>query len=557
MTSPFSHHPAHYTADVVVIGAGAAGALAAYDLSSRGHRVLMIDAGPRIDRVAAVNNFRASPTKGSNSAFPENAWAPVPDDQNVANYYVQTQIDHPWDQLVGLYLKAVGGTTWHMTAHAERLVPNDFRMESTYGRGLDWPIGYDDLEPYYTRVEREWGVAGENGVSISPDRHNLPYPMPAIPPTWLDHQVALAAQQLNPPLTVAPFPHARNSTFYDNRVPCCGNANCNAICPVAAKYDASVHVAKAEAAGARLLDSAVVYAIDVNPDPTDDRVSAVRFRRADGSEGIATGKVFILAAHAIETPKLLLMSKNWRTPNGVANRSDQVGRNLMSQLEVTTSGIANTSVYPYRGPVSATSGILEYRDGPHRHEFAAFGTFILNGASNPRLGPLTLANNAIDSGLLGSALRRAVSDTAMHEVAINCAAEVLPNSENRVTPDDSHFDALGMPYPNIRYKIDEYTLRGIRVATRMQRAILNQMGDTTRQQPKIAGAAAVITGTARMGTDPAHSVVDSCSRSHDHRNLYIVGTCNYPTSGFASPTLTAAALALRAAAQIDAGINQG
>jgi choline dehydrogenase-like flavoprotein len=546
-----------YSADVVIIGAGVAGATAAYELSRLGHRVLMIDAGRRIDRGTAVNTFRASPTKGNNAPYPQDACAPVPDDLAPWSYYVQEGVANTApNKFAGLYLKAVGGTTWHMTAHAERFYPNDFRMQSMYGRGVDWPIAYSDLEPHYTRAEREWGVSGQTGISISPDRHGLPYPMGPIPPTYLDHRVAAAAEALG--LTVAPFPHGRNSSFYDDRPACCGNANCNAICPVAAKYDASVHVAKAEALGAQVLDRTVVYAIDVNPDGQDDRIEKVRFRRFDGSEGSATGKVFLLAAHAIETPKLLLMSKSERTPNGVANRSDQVGRNLMGQLDVTSVGVVSEPVYPYRGPVSATSGILEYRDGPHRKDYAAFGTFILNGGPDPRLGPLTLADQGIARGLFGAALRDHVAATAARQVGINCSVEVLPDAGNRVEPDTHKMDALGLPYPKITYALSEYTLKGGEVAEAMQKAVISAMGAKIDDITTTIGTStAIIAGTARMGTDPATSVVDGCCRSHDHRNLYIVGNCNFPTSTFSSPSLTTAALALRAAAQIAVAATQG
>ena len=544
-----------YEADVVIVGAGVAGATAAYELSRLGHRVLMIDAGPRIDRGTAVNIFRANPTKGNNSPYPQNAWAPVPDDLAPWTYYVQDGVaDDAPNKFAGLYLKAVGGTTWHMTAHAERFYPSDFRMKSDYKVGVDWPITYADLEPHYTRAEREWGVSGETGVSISPERHGLPYPMGPIPPTYLDRRVAAAAATLG--LTVAPFPHGRNSEFYDDRPACCGNANCNAICPVAAKYDASVHVAKAEALGARLLDKAVVYAIDVNP--VDDRVERVRFRRPDKSEGTATGKVFLLGAHAIETPKLLLMSKTERLRNGVANRSGQVGRNLMGQLDVTSLGLATYPVYPYRGPVSATSGVLQYRDGPHRKDYAAFGTFILNGGPNPRLGPLSVADQGIANGLFGKALRDYVESNAARQVAINCSVEVLPDENNRIVPDESKTDALGVPYPKITYELPAYTTKGGDVAAKMQRDILVAMGARESEITlSKATSTAIIAGTTRMGNDPATSVVDSCCRSHDHRNLYIVGNGAFPTSTFSSPSLTTAALALRAAAQIAAAVNQG
>src|SRR5262249_32278918 len=138
---------------------------------------------------------------------------------------------------------------------------SDFRMKSVHGVGVDWPLSYSELEPWYGAAEREIGVAGVDSRDLGAPRSTR-YPMPPIPPTYLDKQWAAAAAKIG--LRVVSTPQARNSVTRDGRPPCCGNNNCIPICPVGAKYDASVHVAKAEKLGVRVLSSAVVHRISAS-----------------------------------------------------------------------------------------------------------------------------------------------------------------------------------------------------------------------------------------------------------------------------------------------------
>ena len=545
-----------YEADVAIVGAGIAGATIAYKLASPTCRVLLLDAGPRIDRVTAVNRFKASPTKGNNSPYPVNPYAPDPDDQVPQNFYVQAG-PVPF---TALYMKVVGGTTWHMTAHAERFQESDFRLQSRFQRGVDWPVSYQDLLPAYVEAEKLWGVSGNVEDTIAPPRYGEPYPMPALKPTYLDRRVKAAIGKLG--LEVALYPHGRNSVPYDNRPACCGNANCNAICPVAAKYDASVHVTKAEEKGARVLSQCVVDHIDLEKGADGKaRVSGLSFVRADGSggRGYVRATVYVVAAHAIETPKLLLLSKDAAlAPTGVANSSGAVGRYLMTTMDLTSTGQAKEPLYPWRGPVSATSGLRNFRDDPKtRGSTAAFATFILNGYNNPRLGPIELALSAISgANLVGKELATSLSATAARSLAINSSVEVLPSASNTVVPDEKR-DLLGQPLPRVSFDIDDYTRAGIAEAQQVHGRILKHMGD---DDPDIGSAevgGAIIAGTARMGSEAASSVVDKDCRSWDHDNLFVVGNCNFPTVSIASPSLTTTALALRAAQRIKTIVNQG
>ena len=518
-----------HAADVVIVGSGVAGSIMADQLAKTGLSVLILEAGPRVDRGDALERFRASKLKTTLSPYENPAHAPSPDIDRLADYYVQSGTT----VFEGIYLRAVGGSTWHWGGNASRLHPNDFVMRSKYGVGVDWPIPYASLLSHYDQAERELGVAGDPATCLVPAPRGA-FPMPPIPQTYSDRVVARAAAPLG--LTLLPTPQARNSEMYDDRPPCCGSAMCVPLCPVGAKYDGSVHATKAEAAGAKLLDNAVAHRIDKD---VTGRITAIRFLRPDGSEGIATGRAFVLAAHAMETPKLLLMS-------GIANSSDQVGRNLMGHIQCGYVGLAGEKIYPYRGPVE-TSGFAEWRDGDFRSQHAAMGSGSSNQGWIRAIGPQVRAGELIaKAGLVGTALRRALAEQSLREVAIGGSAEILPSPDNRVTLDEKR-DAIGLPRPNIRFAIDDYTKRSIDLGQQRHRRIMDALNCTSVLDGPPRVNTSIIGGTTRMGTDPKTSVVDTDLRCHDHRNLYVVGSAVFPTMGISPPTLTIAALALRAA----------
>jgi choline dehydrogenase-like flavoprotein len=524
-------------ANVVIVGAGVAGMLVAYRLAQAGVKVLVLEAGPPVDRSEALAHYRNAVAKTPESPYPDTFYAPRPAVDKLDAYYVQAGPVF----FKSTYERRVGGTTWHWLGTTLRHLPNDFRLRSLYGVAVDWPIRYEQLEPWYCAAEQELGVAGDSEEDLGSPR-SQPYPMQALPLTYLDKQMAVAVAPLG--LHVHVTPQARNSRAFDGRPPCCGNASCVPICPIAAKYDASVHVGKALALGAQILDQAVAHFVEVD---ADGRVIGIRFKRPDGREQRAVGEIFVLAAHAIETPKLLLMSRTDALPNGVANRSDQVGRNLMDHPVQLSWALAKEPLYPYRSPLE-NAGIEDLRDGEFRRERSAFRMAIgEDGWSFPGTPPDVLATQLIASGLRGRRLREQLAAHVARQFRFANLVEQMPNPENRIVPDFEQVDALGIPRPRIHYSLDEFTLRGMAEARRVSEQVFAAMGASLIQHGEEHQGAGHVMGTYRMGDDPQSSVVNAEQRSHDHPNLFLLGSGVFPTVGTANPTLTIAALALWAA----------
>ena len=541
--------------DVVIVGAGVAGALVAWRLGAAGIRVALLEAGgAQVTREEAVTRYGQSTTKALGAPYAMAAAGPEHPGPAKA-YYDQAG---PEDYL-STYERLAGGSTWHWLGHTPRLLPADFSMNSTYGVGVDWPIGYADIEKWYCAAETALGVAGDDAQwgNVHGAFRSQRFPMPPIWPSWSDDYVARRVNGLTldgHQVQVLATPAARNSKPYDGRPPCAGNASCVPICPIGAKYDGSVHVRKALATGGvSLISNAVVVRLDVG---ADGRIEGVCYQHPDRSRHTLRGRVVVIAANAIESAKLLLMSADpQHAPNGVANSSGLVGRGLMDHIQKSVFVRTRDPVYPFRGPPS-TSGIEVFRDGPFRAERTAL-RFSLNndgwGRRNPG-SPFADVDALVDAGLFGAALRRRLFETVTHQLRISLSTEVLPDLDNRVTL-SSLLDADGLPRPRISFRVPEYTRRGFRpaldiiegLATAMQATVVEEDGSS---EPGHYSGAGHVMGGCRMGTDRTQAVADPDGQTFDHDNLFICGASLWPTCGTANPTLTVAALALRTAESI-------
>ena len=522
--------------DVLIIGSGIAGALAGAKLAGKGLTVAFLESGKRIERSDAVQTFWDAAIKVPESAYPNDPTAPHPLSHRIGDYYQQMGPE----TFKSTYIKVVGGTTWHWLGTTLRNVPADFKLKSLYGHAIDWPFDYDALEPFYLAAEQEIGVSGDNNEDLGSPRSG-DFPMPVIPMTYLDKQFAKALEGSK--YQVRSTPQGRNSVDREDRPQCCGSGSCIPVCPVQAKYDATVHLAQAEAAGAVIYDQTTATRLNLG---TDGQIASVDFRRADGSTGTAKGKVVVVAAHAIETPRLLLNSAQEGAANGIANSSDQVGRNLMDHPSKLSWAETPEPVWPYRGPLS-TSGIENVRDGDFRKERAAFRIEIGNDGHNwPTGAPLSTAAALAKQGLRGAELDAAIKKATSRHIRLASLVEQTPEAENRVTLDPDKRDANGMPLPRIHYDYSDYTRAGLDAAQQAHDEVFAALGATNINHANDINGSGHVIGTVRMGTDAASAVVDADLRSFNHHNLFLLGSGTFPTSATANPTLTIAALSLRA-----------
>jgi choline dehydrogenase-like flavoprotein len=321
---------------------------------------------------------------------------------------------------------------------------------------------------------------------------------------------------------------------------------------VQAKYDATVHLEKAKAAGARILSNSVAVRIDVGP---DDLVRGIVIRRPDRSETELQARELVIAANAIEGPKLLMMSRSERFPDGVANRSGAVGRYLMDHPVQLTRALSPVPVWQRRGP-QEVSAIHELRDGDHRRRHGAMLMNVGNQGwewAGPDLAGL--AKGFVAGGLSGTKLLDAVRSHASRETTLVALTEQLPDRDNRITPDFDRLDAIGVPKPRVFFRLDDYTTAALAAARKIHEQLFLALGASEIGHLPYAEGAGHIMGTTRMGADRDTSVANGSGRSHDHANLWFAGSSLFPTSGTANPTLTNAALALRTAEAIKAAMK--
>ena len=346
-------------------------------------------------------------------------------------------------------------------------------------------------------------------------------------------------------ITFHSLPQARNSIAYGGRSPCRACGTCH-VCPTGAKASIDLtHVPEAEATGhARVLTEATVLRLEVD---RAGEVSAAVYARPDKVEQRVTARVFVVAAGAVETPRLLLLSASRTHPDGLANQSGLVGKFFMSHPSIDVTGRASAKVHPYRVGFS-TAMARQFAVGPDRATRAAFFLEFLNSA-----GP-TPDQIATRSALWGDALREHVREEFGRRLGIRVYCEQLPERANAVSLNPKVRDYFGNPVPHLRYDVGRYERRALDDGKQVAARIFAAMGVTDVRGSGLTFAGHQI-GTHRMGTDPSASVVDANLRAHDVPNLYLVGSGCFVTASSSPPTLTIAALAIRAAEHIAARLR--
>jgi choline dehydrogenase-like flavoprotein len=496
------------SADIVVVGAGPCGSLVAELLARAGFSVIVLEAGKRLDPLADLRNREANGGK---------------------ILWTEPRVYSGPHSVVPKAGTGVGGGTLAWLGVMPRFHRDDFRTYSTEGVGADWPITYDDLRPYYESVEREFGLAGDCGP-FAPEQYKLP--MPAHRRNWHGQVLSRGAEKCG----AHPFapPIAINSSTYDGRPACTYCGWCGSGCVTGAKATAqNTYLARAEHFGARLLAEAFVHRVEY--DGGANRVTGVSYLDAELHEHRIRARKVILAAHALETPRLLLVSANNTFPDGLANSSGAVGQYLMSHPTWQVFGTFDEPVNAFKGMQMGHVMVQDYYAPQPRNDFAR-GFILLSYM----MTPTTYAN--LSGTFYGAEYKQFLHDYP-YTAAWWAHAEGLPKSTNSITLDPELQDARGLPVARLHY---EWGDNDINLAAAARDKAAEMMTASGARQVRVGlnyGAHAM--GTCRMGNDRGTSVVNPFGQSHDIPNLFICDTSVFVTGSGLNPTLTAMAIAAR------------
>ena len=528
--------------NAVIVGAGAGGGIVAKELALAGLSVVLLERGdwPRYDE-HNDDELWSQRTPALGNPF-------GPDDRRHRRVFVNpngfTRIVLPSEGDYSNNAGCIGGGTASYGAMAWRFMPQDFRLRSTYG-GVkdstleDWPVSYDDLEPFYEKAEYEIGVAGDYTNNPFCGPRKKPFPMPAFPYNKEGRRIVETETRMG--LHPFPIPMLRNSVPYNGRPACIHMRSCVGFaCPVNAKAGTHNTVLPIALATGNCQLRAGCVAAEIIIDERG-RARGVRYFDSDNRDQEQPADLVIVSASATETARLLLNSKSRLFPNGAGNNNDWVGRNLQGHCYVGASGLLEEEeVYEEAGP-GATVAISDYNHG------------------NPGLvGGGMLANEFIALPYLFCNVRppgeprwgKAHKDFQRRYykrlVRLMGPIQEIPNFSARVSIDPVVKDAWGIPVCRLSGTRHPYDLQGGDFLSKKAEAIVKETGATRvwRNGPSLwLSGGQHQAGTCRMGNDPKTSVTNRFGQVHQIDNLFIADGSLHVTNGGFNPVLTIMALA--------------
>lgn len=537
-------YPTRQPVDFVVVGSGAAGGVMARELAGAGFTVVLLEQGPH--RKASDFTHDELSTQFNNELL--GGAMNVQSYRRTAADTARMQNDPP----PALYSQGVGGSSVHFSANFWRMRPIDFkekgRLGPIAGTGFDdWPITYDELEPYYTRVDWEIGVSGAPGPSDPP--RSRPYPLPPMPVKSSGVLLETAATKLGLHAQVAPV--AVLSQPYQGRAACIHCGFCMGFgCEANAKSSTlATMIPEALATGrCELRARCAVYRIETGK---DGRVSEVQYWDEKGRPQAQKAKAVVLCANGAETPRLLLMSASPRFPQGLANGNGRVGKGLMFNSHSVSHGLFEQPLNDFKS-VQVSRIIHDFYESDPRRGFYGGGGIDARPflAHSPMLFALTTVPP--DVPRWGAAYKQYLAHAFTRHMAVLGSGTSLALDSNDVTLDPRLKDPLGRPALRITYQDHPDDLKLAAFLQDRCMELLDAAGakKAWREPIEPQNVGAHLLGTCRMGDDPKTSVVDRYHRAHEVKNLFIVDGSSFVTSGRGQPTMTIQALAFRAAEHI-------
>jgi len=540
--------------DFVIIGSGAAGGVLAKELSSKGFNVVVLEQGHY--RTAADFKHDELKIMFQNELLNHPGWN---DPQTFRRFETETAEMMQNDPPPAFYARGVGGSSVHFTANYWRFHQSDFMERSLLGpmKGTgfaDWPISYEELEPYYTKVEWECGVSGQPGPFEAP--RSRPYPVPPLPvkSSGILFEQGARAIGLHP----QPAPMAILSKPHNGRPACIHCGFCMGFgCEANAKSSTLASmIPLAEATGrCEIRPLSTVFRIETN---AAGRVTEIVYLDSQGQEQAQKARAVILSANGAETPRLLFLSESGRSPEGLANSSGIVGKYLMGNGHSLTQAAFEQPLNEFKS-VQVTRIVHDfYENDPARGFYGGGGM-----DARPFLDstPIMHTLNGLPPGRPGWGLefKQMLRHYFTRKMTILGSTTSVPLARNNISLDPTLKDDKGRAAIRMTYMDHDDDLA---MATFLQDRAVEILGAAGAKEiwrdPVVGGTVqAHLLGTCRMGNDPATSVVDKFHRAHDVANLFICDGSSFVSSGRGQPTMTIQALAFRAAEHIENFARRG
>lgn len=505
--------------DVLIVGSGAAGSLYAAAAAKAGKQVVILEAGPE---------RKLSDLQSSQIWARKLKWSGSP-------------VEETGDHKIGNSFNSgfgTGGSAIHHYGVWPRLHNNDFNTHSKYGIGLDWPINYEDLQPFYDRVQKSIGLSGDADAEIwRPKGEN--YPMPPLPVFSQGKVIAKGFTAKG--FHTAPIPYAVNSIPKGDRQSCIFDGWCDAGCPNGALANPLVtSLGDAKNSGAKIFHQCQVRRVLLNAQ--GDKAIGVEYQNSKGEIFTQKSKVVVLAAFTVQNARLLWLSDHPKHPQGLGNNHDMLGRYLMTHPAHTIWGLFKEQTQPYMG---LTGGQLICQDG-YANKLAikdGYGSYqwLIANACKPN-DLLGIAGSRVD--LFGKKLDNFMQTASEHFGTMVSICDDIPLADNRITlsakKDDNNL-AIARAHHNIDPKVVKLTDHIVKEGL----SVFDAAGATESWTGPRAGMH--IMGGTVMGESKKSSVCNQFGQLHEVNNLFIAGPGLFPSSGAVNPTFTVTALSLMGA----------